>query len=725
LLACVGHADYDAVSERIRGKSSFRELSLASDRLELFMTLIARALPYISPILFSLLSVVFVTSAEAQTPWRLEQMVGEDERGQRVFRARPIDNAFRNPWPQSLEAEFQERARFIIDSQSQLDARGSTYFENEKRWYGTAMAHVLGGRANEGLQRLQERDHQHDEWHRETGGIDFYACFTLKHQMRKYFYFGDMLDPEYRRTMFEGAKRWTQKNPLRRTHYAFTQKGSGWGPDVMNSWVDVRSTDNLYLMRVASVYLMAEETGNHQTAAMYKQHILDYTATLYHVGLGEWDSENYLGHSIAPVTSLYDFAKDAEVKLAAKAILDFMYAIGAVKYHHGAFHGPSKRDYNHTQPFGGSAASMLWVHFGDTPRRPEHWESDEVHLVTSAYRPPPAVVMMAQENYPKPIELFASKPPYSATTSGDLAANPAYLETQYLANTYKLGSLASGTTPGKSDVSGLKLTVDADRDGGVSLQATPTNRPAFPGSPQYQEGVVTCENRVAQFENLAIWLAKDGNSPWLWVIPQSVSVTQQQGATVLQCDRTWVALLPIALTPFALDALKTAEIAESTKQGRPPKFPRHQVLFAQGVGGDYSGFAMVVGEAASHGDFANFCEEIRQTQLYLDRLTEGNVTLITAGNKSLRIGWSEDPQELLVLRNGLPHDWQQHASYLYRPAKESESPGPIRSRWCSGQLTVHAGGYLFQCEVTRSGKVTFSNRAPAEEPSAMCDPVYP
>ena len=100
------------------------------------------------------------------------------------------------------------------------------------------------------------------EWHRETDGIDYYACFTLKHQMRKYFYFGDLLEPAYRKQMFTGAKKWTAQDPMRRPHYAYQGQKEGWGPDAKNSWVDIRSTENLYLMRVTSVYLMAEETGN-------------------------------------------------------------------------------------------------------------------------------------------------------------------------------------------------------------------------------------------------------------------------------------------------------------------------------------------------------------------------------------------------------------------------------------------------------------------------------
>ena len=170
--------------------------------------------------------------------------------GRLIYHSKPVPPDLVNPWPQQLENDFQRRAESVILKQrNETKAGVNTYFENEKRSYGYLMAHALGGNAEVALKYLQATDHQHDEWHRETSGIDYFACFTLKHQMRKYFYFGDLLAPDYRKKMFDGAKRWTQKDPMRRPHYAHQPGKQGWGPDAKNSWVDVRSTENLWLMR--------------------------------------------------------------------------------------------------------------------------------------------------------------------------------------------------------------------------------------------------------------------------------------------------------------------------------------------------------------------------------------------------------------------------------------------------------------------------------------------
>jgi len=637
---------------------------------------------------------VCLLGSAALAEWDLAKMITQ-EGGRTTYNARPVDRKLLNPWPADLEAAFQKRAHSIITAQRRdVKAGVNTYFENEKRTYGYLMAHVLGGNSEVALRHLQAQDHQHKLWHRETEGIDYYACFTLKHQMRKYFYFGDLLEPAYRKQMFDGARKWTAKDPMRRPHYAFAKK-SGWGPDAHNSWVDIRGTENLYLMRVTSVYLMAEETGNAATTALYKQCVLNYTRTLYRVGIGEWDSENYHGHSIAPLLNLYDFAKDAEVKAAAKACLDFYAAAGAVKYWRGGFNGPTKRDYNHAQPFGGSAANSLWVWFGGHPTgKTDHWESDEVHQVTSAYRPPLAVVNLACKRFDRPVEIFAAKPGYSATTKSQSESKPEYLETQYIANGYLMGSLTGGTAVDGGDVNGFKILAYDKDDGAVALHVAPTSNPAYPGSPMYKKGIVAAENRVAQQANLALWLVKDGQSPWLWVIPEDVKVSVEEGVTFLECDRTWVAVRPLGASVVKADGALTKQLAEDKKS----RFPDHKVLSSRGLGGDFCGLAIEVGEKESQGSFAEFKKAGKSAEIEVAELDKGIVRYKSADGKWLGIHWQDDPLDLGVWRNGKRRDLKNAAMY--------ESP-VINAGWGSGVLEVKAGGETFRCAVDAEGKVKF------------------
>jgi hypothetical protein len=645
--------------------------------------------------IFINLALPHFVGSRAWAEWDLSRMVTERQ-GRTTYHARPVDPSLLNPWPAELEGEFQQRAHTIIRAQTRdVKAGVNTYFENEKRTYGYLMAHVLGGNSGAALQYLQAQDHQHDEWHRETAGIDYYACFTLKHQMRKYFYFGDLLDPAYRKRMFEGAKWWTARDPLHRPHYAYRGPKEGWGPDARNSWVDIRSTENLYLMRVTSVFLMAEETGNRRTAELYKRHLLNYAATLYRVGIGEWDSENYHGHSIAPLLNLYDFARDMEVKRAAKACLDFYAAAGALKYWRGGFNGPTKRDYNHAQPFGGSAANALWVWFGDHPRgKTADWESDEVHQITSAYRPPLAVVKLARKTFERPVEVFAAKPAYDATTRHRRESEPAYAETQYVAHSYLLGSLTGGTSVDGGDVNGFKILAYDRQDGAVALHAAPTSDPAHPGSPMYKRGVIAAPNRVAQQENLALWLVQDGRSPWLWVVPEGVEVEREGGITFLVCDRTWVAIRPLGAGEFKVDEALTRQLAEDEKA----RFPGHKVLSTRGRGGAYCGLAIEVGEKESHGSLDRFKRAVKSAEVDVSELERGIARYKSADGKWLGIHWNDDPLHLGVWRNGRRRDLRSLALY---------DSAVLRAPWGEGVLEVNTGAARFQCRVDAEGRVEF------------------
>ena len=649
-----------------------------------------------------------VDSGQTRAEWTLRDMLGADREGRVVYRAQAIDAKFTNPISAEDEQAFQQRARQIIAAQAQIKVpAGNTYFENEKRTYGYLMAQVLAGRES-AISDLQVEDAQAQEWHRETQGIDFYACFTLKHQTRKFFYFGDLLAPEYRRRMIDGAKNWTSRDPLRRPHYAFKSAGGGWGPDQRNSWVDVRSTENLYLMRVTSVYLFAEAAGNREVAAQYKDEIRRYAVALYRVGMGEWDSENYHGHSLAPLCNLYDFAQDDEVRPLAKACLDWVFAAGAVKYYRGAFNGPTKRDYNHAQPFGGSAANMLHLHFGDCPAKMSDWESDEVHLITSAYRPPAAVLKLARKKFDKPVEIIASKPPYSATTSGDAAAKPEYAETQYIGHSFQMGSLSTGTSEDGGDVNGFKIVLFDGSRGAVALQGVPGPDPRFIGSPAYQRGKVAGPNRVAQYGNLAIWLVASGQSPWCWVLPQSIKVSREPDVTFLEGERTWIALRPLGTTAIELDDARTRQITD----GEKPAFPQHRVLSASGRSGNFCGVAIEVGERESHRSFAEFQRQVLAADVDLSKLDEGIVQYKAADGKWLGMHWNKQRDEVGVWRNGRRCDWQQHARVMYRRLDSEEPAGPIFSRWHEGILYVEAGGEAFAASVSDDGKVTFQNGKP-------------
>ena len=399
---------------------------------------------------------------------------------------------------------FRLRAQLALIQLAVVEPYGSIAYEYEKNSYPLAMADVLWGQSSTGLNFLQ----QIDEQARETQGIDLLSGFTLKGQMRKYFYFGDQLDPAYRQRMWNAMHEFTLTDPLTRKADP-PRKFWSRSKDDCNTPVDCRNTDNLRAMRETSVYLMAEETGNEATRLIYKAHLERYVSTLLDIGMGEWDSPVYHGYTTAAYLNLYDFAQDPEVKQLAKDGLDWLYRSAAIKYWRGSWTGPSKRTY------GDSAARFFWLYFGDASA-PEDFERDWIYGITSEYLPPDDVVAIAQRRFLKPVEIQRTHPHYE-NWKPDLYG-PAFYETLYISHSYQLGSLAKGTG---GDWSGFSLRVATD-NGNTDELTIHTDQP----------------HRIAQYENLLIWY---GNTVPQIGIPD-ICTEEGNDITFLVCNQTWIAL---------------------------------------------------------------------------------------------------------------------------------------------------------------------------------------
>jgi hypothetical protein len=543
------------------------------------------------------------------------------------------------------------------------------------------MFDFLAGNKDKAIAFLQKEDPQADK-HQHTDGIDYYYCFTLKGQIRKYFLYGKYLDPAYKQKMFEAAKKWTQEDPLTRPHPLYglgDGKGRDWDISRRGRWVDGRNTDNLRAMRETSVYLMAEETGNEKTRQIYKQKIQRYVWALYHIGMGEWDSEVYHGHTFAPYLNLYDFAKDPEVKQLAKAALDWLSSAAAIKYYRGGWGGPVKRDYGKgNAPLNSSSARTFWLYFGDTPLSNNNPEEDTLFFITSTYRPPLAVINLAQKNFHKPVEVLSSKPLYENWKPGN-DQQPGYWETQFFGHTYQMGSLA-GTFP-DGDVAPFKLmTYNTDR--GVDYFVVNTGGNII--SPGKKPG-----DEIGQYQNLFIWLTFPSTPSFNFQIPETAKLEIEQNIWFIRYEKTWLAIHPINLKNHQEITVNDERINKA--------YPKERFLYAETRGNNYSGFALEVGEKESQGSYEEFKQKIKEkSSLNLQQLERGQVTFNgTTGNVlQLTYNW----QNLLpnIVRNGKVHNWLEKSS-LYE--SETKAKSPIYLGYKEGKLKVKAGGYEFITQV--------------------------
>ncbi|MGB7444115.1 MAG: hypothetical protein WA919_23870 [Coleofasciculaceae cyanobacterium] len=579
------------------------------------------------------------------------------------------------PWTPELEAEFEARAKEVIAYYAGKKY-GNTHGENEKRSYPYAMYDFLAGSREKALQFLQSEDAQAED-NQHTEGIDYYYSFTIKGQIRKYFYFGKYLDPAYKQQMFEGAKKWTEQEPIGRPHpiYGKGKGGDGWGPDVRGGWVDGRNTDNLRAMREVAVYLMAEETGNEETRLLYKQKLQRYVWALYNIGMGEWDSENYLGHTFAPYLNLYDFAKDPEVTELGKAALDWMSAAAALKYYHGGFGGPTKRDYGGGNVvYGSNAARFFWIYFGDSKLPNPKPDRDIVHAITSSYRPPLAVVALARKQFDKPVEILASKPVYENWKPGG-EDKPGYWETTFFANTYQLGSLAGEFSDG--DVGTFKLMADNSQRGVDYFVANTGGEWVKPGK---NKG-----DQIGQYRNLVIWLRPTSNTPFFFQLPKTAQADIEEGIWFFKLEKTWLAIRPINLDTYNQVAISNEKLAEHYSQ--------EQTFKATPKGNSYAGFALEVGDAPSHGSYEAFKQAVfGKSKLDLTEVSTGTVQLLSTRGTSLKLRHNPQNDLPILWRNGVRHDWLQHFE-LYQP---TQGKAPISLGWKTGNLRIEAGGTKLQ-----------------------------
>jgi hypothetical protein len=588
------------------------------------------------------------------------------------FPVAEVNPQYLNDWKPELEAEFQQRAKQVINHFAKAESYGNLWGENEKKSYPMAMFDFLAGNRQKALDFLQQDDPQKRE-QAHTDYIDYYFSFTLKGQIRKYFLLGKYLDPVYRQRMYNAAKIWTETDPLQRPHPVHgTGQGTGndWSITRRGLWVDSRNTDNLRAMRETSVYLMAEETGNEATRQIYKSKIKRYVSALYNIGMGEWDSEVYHGHTFAPYLNLYDFAQDTEVKQWAKMALDWLSMAASVKYYRGGWGGPVKRDYGDGHGVMRShAARTFWLYFGDTPVANNRPELDSLYLITSRYRPPLAVMELARKNFNKPVEILASKPLYENWKPGN-NQSPGYWETQFIGASYQMGSLA-GTFP-DGDVAPFKLMAFNQEKGVDFFVANTGKNGVKPGKNPGDE--------IGQYRNLLIWL-RPADQAFFWQLPKTAKVEKDDNIWFIQLEKTWLALRLINLSsPEMIEIPNSPYPDDNTYQALP-------------TGNNYAGFALEVGEAATQGSYENFKIIFKQkSQVNLTQINQGRVLFKGSQGQSLQLTYNQINLLPILIRNGQKHDWSKNFA-LYNSLSRDNSP--VSLGWKKGKLTVKAGKYQF------------------------------
>lgn len=698
---------------------------------------------------------------------------------------RDIPAAYVNPWPKSQEDAYWQRANALLNKYGKETSEGTTG-EHEKWSIPRNLLAFLNGNEAAAVKALQATDLEAGRDHRATEGIDFYWSFTLKGQMRKYFFLRDRMDKAYVEKMKKGAKTWTQRDPKPtmelvlaldhqdkrvREHalkllqemranlteeaaekatndeakaaiqaylksdmakadfgsdkdkwmqwWAFFSnrgwkvfeeverlinphphpvfgRGSGpvgatWNPSVRGFAVDARNTDNLRAMREVAIYLMAEETGNEETRLLYKQKLLRSAVGFMGMGMGEWDSEGYHGHSMATWLQLYDYAKDDEVRGYAKAILDYTSACAAVKYFHGSWGGPVKRDYGNVAPFSTSAATVYpW--YGSAPISEAHSDLEQAFVFCSSYRPPMALVKMAEKQFDQPVELLNTHPTYENWLPGE-GDKPMYHETMFYGKTYQLGSLFEGSD--NYDTCGFKLLTE-NAKGTADYVTAGSARGKIRNPAVGSAG----SDRIAQYRNLLIFAnANQNDVDFYLLIPKDAQVETDGNKAFIKLHKSWIALQFVNSGAVELDKINPGN-----------KIKHLRSISAKGNGNGVAGFVMEVSDASQSKSFENFKKQwggkdhfaVADKAIQAKSPVSGNMVGISFADG------------VKVTRNGQAHDFEKDHRAVYSPAGEGKAP--IHLGWKEYELHVEAGGYTFTGKLDpKSGKYVSENSGPGLE----------
>lgn len=489
--------------------------------------------------------------------------------------------------------------------------------------------------------------------------------------------------------VFEEYERRVNPNPHPAFGVGSGPVGATWNPNVRGMRADARNTDNLRAMREVAVYLFAEDAGNELIRKVYKEKLKRTAIGFWEVGNGEWDSEGYLAHAMAPYHSLYAFAKDEEVRGYAKAILDFMMTSAAMKYWRGAWGGPVKRDYGNVTPWS-TAAHFSWLWFGDAPKPPHEGEDELTFTYHSGYRPPAAVVALAQKRFARPTDVWSTHPSYQNWLPGQNDA-PEARETMGWGETWQMGSLARA---GGGDLNGGKILVWNEQTGADFI---------VPGIGKAKDGTNfgTGQDNIGQHRNLQIYVsgAQDGKAPLSILHAEGIESEIVGGVVFLRGQRTWLAALPINAA--------WSEIGKS-KGGKGGKGAGMKLAQGAGAGGAFAGFAIELGEEKTHGDYAAFKAAIAATAKLA--VTAEGVSFTGASGAKIDLGFRRDGLPALTL-DGKAKDWDQHKG-LWRPA--AGGTAPVSLGWKERVLTVEAGGHRFQGTLAADGKYTFTQTVGAE-----------
>lgn len=230
---------------------------------------------------------------------------------------------------------------------------------------------------------------------------------------------------------------------------------------IRDAWRTTRQirgdTENHFVMYYASLYLMSElhpnEAGatwysgksseeNLAEAKSYLLHWMDLTTT---IGQGEYNPTHYIGEYAIPMLYLATWAKDPEIKLRGRMMLDWLFAELAANTLNGVLRGPNSRtdEGSVIERWNALASYFSWILFGNTPPIAGFGGWGLYFApVAKNYDVPEVIYLIATDKTGHDLQKDRARTRRRWRNSDELS--PAVLKTNYIRRDYAVGSTRGG-----------------------------------------------------------------------------------------------------------------------------------------------------------------------------------------------------------------------------------------------------------------------------------------
>lgn len=297
----------------------------------------------------------------------------------------------------------------------------------------------------------------------------------------------------------------------------------------------------------------------------FNGYVNNLTRALYSSGRIEWNSNNYWGHTMNPLITLYEGAdrcghpEGEAMKKKAKACLDWMMLEAALHYQDGFQAAADARAKTYSfGPFKGSVYQYTYPFFVDDDFHPTYsssiWNtkspgSQEVgYVVSTTYRPATIIQDIAQRKFPLPVEIQSAKPFYHTDFGTYLGADNQIVgespyhhwagnadesrrfefETIWIDSNITMSSAAVGRPDGTigtySEQCMWRLAVTGQTYGARMLSGNA-------GTRSYSSGR-DADEQIGQFRNIMVRAIKKSLSNKIWIaIPDSLDQIALSGSS--------------------------------------------------------------------------------------------------------------------------------------------------------------------------------------------------